>query len=290
MKQQFSPKRILIVVKPENHAAADQARHMATWLTGRGLSVEVAPAGGNPDVLRRTCPDLVVVLGGDGTMLGVARAFVDAPVPLLGLNFGKVGFLAELHVNNWEQGLNLVLSGNCRILKRTAIQWVVRRCGEQVRQGIAVNDAVISRGALSRVISLDISAEGQHIGKVRADGLILSTPTGSSGYAVSAGGPLVHPELNAVTITPICPFLCNFPSMVLPGHMPVSVNVISESVETFLTADGQDSIPLTCGDVVEVVALAERVLYARTSSGTYFSRLRGRGFIEEHSGIIPQGS
>lgn len=234
--------------------------------------------------LRNPPSDLVVVLGGDGTMLGVARAFVGNPVPLLGVNFGKVGFLAELHSHDWECGLAHVLEGHGHLFYRMALGWRVLREGVSMATGVAVNDVVISRGALARVISLNINGNDQHICRARADGLIFSTPTGTSGYAVSAGGPLVHPELEVITLTPICPFLCNFPPMVLPCDMRVRAEILSESVETFMTADGQELLALASGDTVEVYGIPSSVCYVRSDQGTYFRRLKGRGFIEEYTG------
>lgn len=287
MEQIFFPSRILIVYKTENTAAAELARRISQWVTARGRHAEVVRAGGGAGYARHAA-DLVVVLGGDGTMLEVARAFVDTPVPLAGLNFGKVGFLAEWRADQWEEGLADVLEGRCRILKRMALGWEVLRGGEIVRRGVAVNDVVISRGALSRVISLDVSAGGSPVCLVRADGLILSTPSGVSGYAVSAGGPLVHPDFDAVIVTPICPFLCNFPPMVLPPRLRTRVEVLPGSVESFLTADGQENIALAAGDAVETFGMPERAHYARTGVNTYFRRLKARGFIEEYPGALVQ--
>ena len=287
MEQTFLPHRIVVVHKPDHEAATMLAREMAQWFAVRGCQCGVQ-AGSGGDILRER-PELVVVLGGDGTMLGVARKLAAAPGPLVGVNFGKVGFLAELHVGNWQEGLSCILEGHCRLLRRLALRWAVLREGARLHEGLVVNDVVLSRGALSRVISLNISADSRHICRVRADGLILSTPTGSSGYAVSAGGPLVHPELQALTITPICPFLCNFPPMVLPMPMRVSVEVMSDAVETFLTLDGQESVALAPGDVVEVSGEPDRVFYARIGEATYFRRLKARGFIEEYAGPPLQG-
>lgn len=276
------PRRILVVHKTDNPTATALARRLAHWLEERRLVVTVLAGPPTPDHVD-THPDLVLVLGGDGTMIAVARAFVRRPVPLVGLNFGKVGFLTELFVDDWEADLARLLNhlseGRCRILRRLALAWKVWRHGNALCEGVAVNDVVISRGALARVVHLGVSAQGQQIGNVRADGLILSTPTGCSGYAVSAGGPLVHPNVDAIVITPICPFLSHFPPMVLPATHDIRATVLSEATETFLTADGQESVPLAHNDEIEVTCLPEGVLYARLGEGTYFNRLKARGFI-----------
>lgn len=295
MHAQFLPRHILVVVKPDNFPAAQLAGDISRWLQERQCRVDVLEGGGARADFRHCMPDLALVLGGDGTLLGVARGFVDSPRPLLGLNFGKVGFLAELHAKDWKEGLTRVLDGRCHVTRRMALGWRVLREGQAVHEGHAVNDVVISRGALSRVISLDVSAvepcggeEGggvQHICMVRADGLIISSPLGSSGYAVSAGGPLVSPALNTLTIMPICPFLCNFPPIVLPHPYVVRAVVQPGSVETFLTLDGQEGVALESGDTVEVFGLPESVHMVRLEKGVYFKRLKGRGFIEEYSGV-----
>ena len=292
MSEQFLPRHVLVVVKPDNFAASSLARELAPWLRERGCRVDVLAGGGAKPDLRQYAADLALVLGGDGTLLGVARTFVECPTPLLGLNFGKVGFLAELYVGEWEQGLTKLLEGQCHIDRRMALGWRVLRGGKTVHSGHAINDVVISRGALSRVIALGISAvdmkecpgEEQHICVVRADGLIISSPLGSSGYAVSAGGPLVSPELNTLTIMPICPFLCNFPPIVLPHPYIVRAVVQPGSIETFLTIDGQEGVPLHYGDTVEAFGLPESVHFVRLEAGMYFKRLKGRGFIEEYAG------
>lgn len=292
MPTQRIPHHILVVVKPENFAAEQLASELSCWLRERGCRVDVLEGGGAKPDFRQCAPDLAVVLGGDGTLLGVARGFVETPRPLLGLNFGKVGYLAELHAEDWKEGLTRVLEGRYYVTRCMALGWRVLREGQVLHEGRAVNDVVISRGALSRVISLDVGmvdsqdddAVAQHICVVRADGLIISSPLGSSGYAVSAGGPLVSPELATLTIMPICPFLCNFPPIVLPHPHVVRAVVQPGSIETFLTMDGQEGVPLNHGDVVEVFGLPETVHLIRLERSVYFKRLKGRGFIEEYSG------
>lgn len=287
MTTQFAPHHILVVHKSDHPAANALARRIGVWCEERALAVTLLAGAPTPQHVDMA-PDLVLVLGGDGTMISVARAFVRRPAPLIGLNFGRVGFLAELAAHEWEHGLTHVLEGRCRILRRLALGWRVWRKDLLLAEGVAVNDVVMSRGALSRVICLNVSAEGQQICRVRADGLIVSTPTGCSGYAVSAGGPLVHPDIDAVVITPICPFLSHFPPVVVPGTHNVRVQILSEATETFLTADGQQNVPLAHNDSIEIFGIAHGVHYARMGEGTYFIRLKARGFIEEDISVLPQ--
>lgn len=257
------------------------------WLEERGCTVATFP--NTADVRFETMDiDAVVAFGGDGTMLGVARRLTSRPVPVLGVNLGSVGFLTEINVKDWQPALERFVRGQYRLIKRMALRWKVWREGRLVSEGHAVNDAVMSRGALSRVVRFGVKAGGQDICTVRADGLIISSPMGASGYAVSAGGPLVHPALPAVVITPICPFLCNFPPLVLPLSLPVRVETLSSSVQTFLTLDGQRTVSLAPYDVVEVSGERKLVHYARIGEGTYFKRLKARGFIEDYVHSAPQ--
>lgn len=280
--QTIPPTHVLVVHKPIAQATA-LAQKMRLWLEARNCRASVAQSGTGHVAYETLGAQLVVVLGGDGSMLGVARHFVDSPVPLIGVNFGKVGFLADVSVDHWEEGISAFLAGSTCVLKRMALRWQIVRDGQLVHKGVAINDAVINRGSLSRVICLDVGTGSTSICKVRADGLIISSPMGSSGYAVSAGGPLIYPALNALTITPICPFLCNFPPMVLPHPMQVRATVLPESTETHLTIDGQEGLALRHGDTLCVDGVPEGIHFSRLSADGYFSRLKARGFIEEHA-------
>lgn len=275
---------MLVVAKPRQREAARLAEDIARRLLEHRCAVDIVTAG-EGDAYRRFFPvDLVIVLGGDGTMLEVARRFVGTPVPLVGVNFGKVGFLAELPIVEWESGLEIFLAGKAVLLRRMALRWRVLRQGGEAASGFAVNDVVISRGALSRVITLDISVDDQKMCRVRADGLIISSPLGASGYAVSAGGPLIYPDMDVLTVTPICPFLCNFPPVVLPHPMTVRASVQPGAMETYLTIDGQQGVTLESGDGIEVRGVPDGVRFARLRPHDYFQRLRTRGFVQEYSG------
>lgn len=276
------PTRILIVHKPLSKAVA-LAHNMQQWLEARDCLATVLPSGTQQPAYESLRAQLVLVLGGDGTMLGVARHFVDSPVPLIGVNFGKVGFLADVDASQWEAALSAFLAGKTCLLKRMALRWQVVREEKVCHQGVAINDVVINRGSLSRVIHLDVSTDQCPIGRVRADGLIIASPMGASGYAVSAGGPLVYPSLDAFTVTPICPFLCNFPPLVLPYPQQIHALVLSDYTETHLTIDGQEGLPLLHGDTVRVEGVPGGIHFARLTAESYFSRLKARGFIEEHA-------
>ncbi len=271
--------RILVVTKAHNAKAAKLAKKITAWLIALGHEVYTPIDIQDIRNFLHVGLHFVIVLGGDGTMLGVARAFVNAPIPLLGINFGRVGFLADLESIHWEKGLTDLLNGQHIVVKRMALGWRVFRKGVKIHSGYAINDVVLNRGAMSRVISLDVSVATELISKIRADGIIISSPVGSTGYAVSAGGPLVHPANNTILVTAICPYLCNFPAMVLPHSMPVRITINQSSTDTFVTIDGQESYPMLTADTIEVFALPEAVHFTRLSDDRYFTPLRERGFI-----------
>ncbi len=279
MNTTSKPLRILIIVKMSNDKASFLAQEIAQWLMAKNHEALIVENVKNIHKYSKQHFDFAIVLGGDGTMLGVARAFVENPTPLVGINFGRVGFLTELTVHDWEKGLSTILNGKHTLVKRMALGWRVYRNNEVVYTGYAINDVVLNRGALSRVISLDVHVDAEPIGNIRADGIIFSSPVGSTGYAVSAGGPLVHPANNVIVITAICPYLCNFPAMVLPHTMPVHVILHQCSIETFASVDGQENYALQTHDKVEVFCVPHAVLFARIGDERYFTPLRERGFI-----------
>lgn len=280
------PSHVLVVHKPLPEVTA-LAQKMRLWLEAQQCRATVVQSGVGHVAYETLGAELVVVLGGDGSMLGVARHFVEKPVPLIGVNFGRVGFLADVSADQWEKGISAFLAGQTCVVKRMALRWQVQREGRVLQSGVAINDVVVNRGSLSRVVCLDVGTDNTFICRLRADGLIISSPLGASGYAVSAGGPLVYPGLNALSITPICPFLCNFPPMVLPYPMQVRATVLPESTATHLTIDGQEGVALEPGDIVCVDGVPEGIHFSRIRPDGYFVRLRARGFIEEHSASTP---
>lgn len=282
---------VVIVAKAGDPRALELGERMAAWLTARGARAAVmenrtsAPQGAQ---IMTHAPDLVLALGGDGTMLSVARKLSGAPVPILGFNLGKVGFLTEVCPGSWEQALSTALDRGLSVCERMALAYRVLRGGEEVHAGRVINDIVVSRGALARLINLELKARNpgmdgaepdEHLGKLRADGLILSTPTGSTGYAVSAGGPLMHPDMDAYSVTPICSFLGEFRPLCLPGDAHLEVTVLESRTEVYLTLDGQEDFALAPGDVVAVRRDPRGMRFACLEPGSYFAKLRAKGFV-----------
>ena len=225
---------------------------------------------------------------GGGALVGVGRKLAGLDIPLLGINFGQVGFLTELSAIGWEPALERLLAG--KMITRTCLllAWELLRGGTPIASGHAANDVVVGRGAIARVLPVHVFVDGEDMGVVRSDGVIVSTPLGSSAYALSAHGPLVHPKVQALTLTPISPFFKSFPPIVLPADSRIRLETDAAAPDAFLTVDGQEGIPLCGGDVIRVQSLDAGLRVLSCSSGTYFQRLRERGFIQTDGTSAPE--
>jgi NAD+ kinase len=234
---------------------------------------EMPEAGvSKPDLPGRV--DFLIVLGGDGTLLSVARLVGGRDVPILGVNLGGLGFLTEITLDELFPLLGEILGGELRLSRRMLLQVHVHREGARVAEYTVLNDAVINKGALSRIVDLETYLDGEYVTTYRADGLILSTPTGSTAYCLSAGGPVVHPALEALVLIPICPHtLANRPA-VLPGGAKVEVVQGSEGEDVFLTLDGQVGFPLRYRDVVEARRAEQRIALVASPKKSYYQVLR----------------
>jgi len=255
----FLPIRAVgVCLKPSQPQAAGAARGLVKWLLQRGLQVvadeEVGEVTGQPPVPRALLAarvDLVIVLGGDGTLLSVARAVSERPVAILGVNLGTLGFLTEIALDELFAALERVLAGEVRVEPRMRLEVRALRAGEELGSYLALNDAVLTKGDLARMIDLETRAGGSQVTTYHADGLIVATPTGSTAYSLSAGGPIVLPELEAFVLTPICPHTLTQRPLVLPHSSQIEICVRSRD-EVQLTVDGQEGIALRPGDVVAV--------------------------------------
>jgi len=247
-----------VCLKPGQPQAAGAVRGLVKWLQQRGLRViaddEVGEVTGEPPQPRALLAgqvDLVIVLGGDGTLLSVARAASDRPVPILGVNLGTLGFLTEISLDELFAALERVLAGQVRIEPRMRLDVRALRDRGELGRFLALNDAVLTQADLARMIDLETRAGGNQVATYHADGLIVATPTGSTAYSLSAGGPIVLPELEAFLLTPICPHTLTQRPLVLPHSSQIEICVRSRN-EVQLTVDGQEGIALREGDVVSV--------------------------------------
>jgi NAD+ kinase len=249
-----------ICVKPGEPGLADLVRELEKWLLDRGLAVLPDPEAARwtraearlrGDLAAEV--DLIVVLGGDGTLLAVARAVGARDVPILGVNLGTLGFLAETGREELIPSLAAVLDDRFQVEERMRFDVRVLRDGEELGAYIALNDAVVSNTALSRMVDVRTRIDGAEVGTYHADGVIVATPTGSTAYSLSAGGPLLLPSLDAVVLTPISPHALTQRPLVLPGNSVVELEVqASRGGEVHLTVDGQVGRALEEGDCVVV--------------------------------------
>ena len=284
-----SVERVGIVAKARLAEAAGVVAELAGWLDARGVrpvfDSETALLVGLPadrptcsrDDLPNHC-DLVVVLGGDGTLIGMAGRVGNAGVdiPILGVNFGSLGFLTEITLPELFEALESVLDGTAQVEPRLMLRAQTVRGGEVFSDRLALNDVVITRGALSRIIDLSVAIGEQPVMRVRADGLIIATPTGSTAYNLAAGGPIVHPGVDALLLTPIAPHMLTNRPIVVPAGPEIRVQPAANSSndELFVTLDGQSGHPLMPDDVVVVQRAPRPVRLIRAPSRTYFDVLR----------------
>ena len=271
-----------LVVKENNEAGMRTCAVMEQWLRSRGVQCRVIMHP-HEHIVDTLLPgtDLLLVFGGDGTMVSVARQSLGMKIPIAGINFGRVGFLAELSEDSWQEALDAALYFGFMIQRRMALRYTLHRGQECIHQGEVVNDAVLTRGKAARLVNLRLSVNGLPFVALRSDGLIFSTPTGASGYAGSAGGPLVFPTLNAYVVAAICPYLSSFPPMVLNHESTLSVTVGELASDLYLTLDGQEAHALAEGDRFEVNGVPECLLLADFGRKDYFSRLTQAGFVQE---------
>lgn len=267
---------ILILYKALNSEAASLAAVVASWLEEKGIKIWIAEAGQLPESIA-TDTDCAVVLGGDGTILGLARKLAGRQIPIFGINFGRVGFLTAAGSSNWRQLLKEAITGNLPVHSCMALNWHLVRDGLTVRDGVAINDVVVSRGALARLVCLRIKINYADMGVLRSDGLIICTPLGSSGYSISAGGPLLYAGMNAIGITALCPFSRNISPLVFPVETSVELRIVKPSADCYITIDGQEGQKLADNDIISITGWPGAIQFLG-SDNQFFEHLRTRGF------------
>ncbi|MFZ5471682.1 MAG: NAD(+)/NADH kinase [Myxococcota bacterium] len=218
--------------------------------------------------------ELVTVLGGDGTLIRAARLVRGHPVPILGINLGSLGFMTEVPLPDLFSLLDEVLAGTARLDARMKLSCRVIREGKVILEDEVLNDVVINKGALARITDHEVSIDGRLVTLYKSDGVIVATPTGSTAYSLSAGGPIVHPSLDCVIVTPICPHALTQRPVVVPGDQVIRLTLKSESADVYLTIDGQAGLALSTGDRVEVQRSPNRVLLVKNPRMDYFAILR----------------
>jgi NAD+ kinase len=220
--------------------------------------------------------DLILVLGGDGTMIATARMMGDTEVPVLGVNYGGLGYLAEFRIEELYEALESILAGNYRLDRRVMLDVELLRGEEQVTRNRVLNDVVINKSALARIIEIEAYLSQQFVNSFRADGLIVSTPTGSTAYNLSAGGPVIFPSMNAVVITPICPFTLSNRPIVVPDDAYIELRLKTEQEDVALTLDGQVGFPLKIEDHVIIRKSQTTFNLVQPANRNYFDVLRDK--------------
>jgi NAD+ kinase len=220
--------------------------------------------------------DILIVLGGDGTLLSAARALGSHRVPILAVNLGGLGFLTSVTLDELYPLLEQVLAGKHRTSERMMLDAEIVRRGQSAERQCALNDAVANKGALARMLDFDVSVNGDAVGRYRADGIIVATPTGSTAYSLAAGGPIVDPDLDAFIITPICPHMLTNRPLVIPGTAKVELDFAAADDPVSITLDGQIGFELKANDRVVITKSSNRVALVRPPSKTYFEVLRSK--------------
>ena len=220
--------------------------------------------------------DLLVVLGGDGTMIAAARLVAGRDTPVLGVNLGSLGYLTEFAVEETIPALESLTQGDYEIDSRVMLDWTVVREGRKVGEGSVLNDVVVNNGTLARVFEIDCSVGANYVTTYRGDGLIVATPTGSTAYNLSAGGPIIHPNTEALSIVPICPHTLTNRPLVLPDSSEITLEPKPRDQEVMLSSDGQVGLPLTAGDHVRIKKSPHSFNLIRPTGRNYFQILRDK--------------
>ena len=287
---QPSIKRIGVVVKPHQPDALQTLCRLTEWLSQREIKLVGGPEIERERIEHETgcivesikedalakAVDLMLVLGGDGTMIATARMIGDIEVPVMGVNYGGLGYLAEFPIEELFSALEAILAGDYKIQERLMLAVELRRGEELITKNRVLNDVVVNKSALARIIEIEAYLNNQFLNRFRADGLIVSTPTGSTAYNLSAGGPIIFPSMNAIVITPICPFTLSNRPIVVPDDSVIEVRLMTENEEVALTLDGQVGFPLQAGDRALIRKSNATFNLVQPANRNYFDVLRDK--------------
>ena len=271
-----------IIAKHTDQRAQSIVSELCQWLDAHGKGVvldrETAALVGRTDsVVRAKMPekcDFLIVIGGDGTLLSAARVVGNTGKPILGVNLGSLGFMTAITLDELYPVLERIFTYDFDYDERMMLIAHVHRLGERVANYTVLNDVVINKGALAKIIDIKATIGDTYLSTFKADGLIISTPTGSTGYSLAAQGPIIYPTLRSILITPICPHTLTFRPLVVPDNLVVRAELCSKETDVFLTLDGQVGFGLREGDVVEVKKAEASLRFFRSPFRDYFTVLR----------------
>lgn len=267
-------RKMALVFKQNDYEAEKCASIVAAWLHERHLDVKIFESGAGDKEQPFDC-ELVIVLGGDGTILGVARKLVGSGIPFFGINFGRVGYLAAASRNDWQEKLSPILIQRPAPDSALALRWKICSENGDIQEGVAINEIFLGRGKIARLVSIRASVNGHDLGVIRSDGLMVSTPAGSTGYCASAGGPGIFPELGATVFQAVCPFLNSHMPMVFPANFSYRLEPLADSPQCWLTVDGQNGCIVEKSCFLKVSAWEDAMLFYGGKS-KFFSHIQTR--------------
>lgn len=277
-------KKIGVFCKPKAPSATDILGRLIPWLrkqnyhifldTGTAAIINETSSYEKGEISQQA--ELLIVLGGDGTLLSVARAAHPHNIPILAVNLGSLGFLAEVSIDELYPTLENILAGKFEIENRMLLNACIWRNGEKVEDHNVLNDVVINKGVVARVINLQVLVNGQYMTSYRADGLIIATPTGSTAYSLSAGGPIIHPSMHTLVLSPICPFTLTNRSILIPDQSIIQVKLAAEYDDVRVTLDGQGGYNMRAGDILEIKKTKTSLQLIRGPNKNYYQILRDK--------------
>jgi NAD+ kinase len=275
-------KSVGILTKPKFPEVKRTLQDVVSWLRARSIDVVLdttsaillGEQGGYQKTQLANNADVLLVLGGDGTMLNAARLAGERSIPILGVNMGGLGFLTEVRLENLYPSLERVFANDFVLDERLMLRTHIHRHGETVAKGEVLNDVVISKGTLARMIELKIAIQGRFVTNLRGDGLIVSSPTGSTAYSLSAGGPIIDPAVQSLILTPICPHTLTHRPLIVPGNAEIDVTLTSKDDGAMATLDGQVGVAITQGDTVVIQPSEHRTRLIRFPESNYYDVLR----------------
>lgn len=269
--------KVMIVANLQKEGASLLIDEISTYMDSLGIEVIVFSYSGKTEIPKLESSDLVFSLGGDGTVLFCSRIVESLSIPILAVNIGDFGFITEISKQEWKSAFIKYQDGQLNLSRRVMIKVMVERDGIRVAFHKGLNDAVISSNGISNIIKLNLKINETDLGKYRADGVIIATPTGSTAYSISAGGPILDPEMEALIINPICPFTLSNRPIVVSGNEVIYITVEEDQrTDVILSVDGQDAYPLKSGDKIIVERSQTKALLIRSDKRNFYDILRSK--------------
>ncbi|RLA06312.1 MAG: NAD(+) kinase [Gammaproteobacteria bacterium] len=280
MSAQFN--QVGVVYRNENDATLKALQRLKSFLSARKINFNESAITSQPcannlrveDTSAMGGADLIIVLGGDGSMLAAARAFAAQEIPLLGINLGRLGFLTDIPLNEMEPVLDEIFAGNLREERRLLLQMDILRNGDLIAKEVAFNDVVLHKWESLRMVEFETFVDDHLVHRQRADGMIVSTPTGSTAYALSTGGPIADPAMEAILLVPISPHAMTGRPMVVPGSSRIEIKLMVPAIDTRVSYDGQGNLKLSGADVLRITASPHKARLIHPADYDYFELLR----------------